>query len=113
MFLKKRFGGAARAVLLVAVSVCLMAVFALSAGLAGKNTTEQGIAVAQDSIRRAAVQCYALEGVYPPSYEYLRDHYGININEELYFVGFQYVADNLMPDITVIVRGKSIDEVMS
>lgn len=39
-----------------------------------------------DAIRRASVQCYSIEGRYPPSVEYLEDNYGIVIDRERYNV---------------------------
>ena len=60
--------------------------------------------IAEDSIRRAVVSCYALEGRYPDSYEYLRDHYGLRIDEDRFIIHYEVFASNIMPDITVIER---------
>ena len=38
------------------------------------------------AIRQASVQCYAIEGLYPPSVEYLEENYGIQIDRERYNV---------------------------
>ena len=54
------------------------------------------------ALRQTAVSCYAAEGIYPPSLEYMREHYGIRIDEERYLVDYQVIASNLMPDITVL-----------
>ena len=54
------------------------------------------------ALTRAAVACYAAEGIYPPDIQYLEDHYGIQINKELYTVKYVIFASNLMPDITVL-----------
>ncbi len=56
----------------------------------------------QAALTRAAVSCYAAEGEYPPDLAYLQDHYGIQINTDLYAVQYEYIASNLMPDITVL-----------
>lgn len=58
----------------------------------------------QNSIRRSVVQCYALEGRYPESLDYLKKHYGINYDEKKYFVDYTAQSSNLMPDITVLKR---------
>ncbi|MBP3927630.1 MAG: hypothetical protein J6D13_10740 [Clostridium sp.] len=55
-----------------------------------------------DAIRRASVQCYAIEGRYPPSVEYLEEHYGIVIDRSRCNVFYSGWASNVMPDITVI-----------
>lgn len=56
-------------------------------------------------VRRAAVSCYAVEGAYPESYEYLKEHYGAMVDEENYAVFYEVFASNIMPDITVIQIG--------
>lgn len=56
----------------------------------------------QQAITRATVACYAAEGIYPPDLNYLKDHYGIQINDSLYVIQYEYIASNLMPDITVL-----------
>ena len=57
------------------------------------------------AIRRSAAHCYATEGAYPESLDYLCGHYGLQIDEERYLVDYQVFASNLMPSITVIARG--------
>lgn len=54
------------------------------------------------AVRKAAVQCYALEGKYPKDVEYLIDNYQLNIETSSYKVYYTNNGDNLMPDIDVI-----------
>ena len=58
----------------------------------------------EQSLRRAAVACYAAEGIYPPDLDYLVDRYGLQIDEKRYIVSYESIADNLMPDITIMER---------
>ena len=58
----------------------------------------------QTALDRSILQCYALEGSYPSSLSYLEEHYGLTYNKELFFVDYQYIGDNLRPDITIIER---------
>ena len=44
----------------------------------------------------------SIEGRYPPSVQYLQEHYGVQIDEDRYYVFYDGFASNLMPDITVI-----------
>ena len=55
-----------------------------------------------EAVKRASVQCYAIEGRYPPSVEYLEEHYGISIDRKAYNVFYSGWASNIMPDITII-----------
>ncbi len=56
----------------------------------------------EDALNRASIQCYAIEGRYPPSVEYLEEHYGVVIDHKRFTVFYDGWADNVMPDITVI-----------
>ncbi len=64
----------------------------------GQESLEQ----LQEAIRRSCVACYAAEGAYPPSLEYIQKYYGVQIDEAKYTVHYMVIADNLMPDITVL-----------
>ncbi|MGI5981952.1 MAG: hypothetical protein ACOX8F_00735 [Sakamotonia sp.] len=58
----------------------------------------------EESIRRSCAACYAAEGIYPPDLSYLTSHYGIQIDERRYAVDYRAIAENLMPDITVLEK---------
>ena len=69
-------------------------------GISSKTEAEQ-LSVLKQAIQRASIQCYAIEGRYPPSVEYLEEHYGLSIDREKYHVFYDGWASNIMPDITV------------
>ncbi len=56
----------------------------------------------EEALTRAAVACYAIEGAYPPTLEYLVENYDVQINTERFTVKYELYASNLMPDITVL-----------
>ena len=58
----------------------------------------------EEAIHRDIVSCYALEGVYPESLEYLKEHYGLTYNEDRYIVNYEALGSNLMPDVTVMEK---------
>ena len=86
--------------------VGLAAVLCFFTGLSNLQNghSEEGRLQLEDSVRRAAVTCYAVEGIYPPDLEYLQEHYGIQIDETNYAVFYEVFASNMMPDITVVER---------
>lgn len=65
---------------------------------------EQDIRQLEQVLQRTAVACYAVEGAYPPSIEYMRQHYGLTYDENRYVVHYVLVASNFMPEITVMER---------
>ena len=60
------------------------------------------LSLVEENVRRAAVQCYALEGAYPQDFDYLAERYGVAVDESRCRVDYIYIGSNLMPDITVV-----------
>lgn len=86
----------------LALMLALLAVLVYGAQDLSARTDRENLSLLQQSIRRAAVECYALEGWYPDSIDYLVEHYGVYVDDERYMVDYRFVASNLMPDITVL-----------
>ena len=86
------------------VAVVLAAAALMTAGVSqlSRRTEEEGARNLVQAVRRASVQCYAIEGRDPPSVEYLEENYGIAIDRECYHVFFEGIASNIMPELTVI-----------
>ena len=61
----------------------------------------------EEAIRRDMVICYAMEGAYPESLEYLTEHYGLTINRQSYLVVYEAFASNQLPEVQVLVRGEN------
>lgn len=66
------------------------------------TTTEEQVKSLEQAIRQSVVQCYAVEGTYPPSLDYLKEHYGIFYDSNLFYVDYTSIGSNIMPDITII-----------
>ena len=60
------------------------------------------------ALRQSTIQCYAVEGFYPESMEYLEENYGIRYDHDRFFVDYQPVGQNIMPEITVIRKGEGL-----
>ncbi|MBO5122922.1 MAG: hypothetical protein J6B99_07140 [Oscillospiraceae bacterium] len=84
-------------------ALCLI-FFVTSLASVDRQQGEEGRQQLETALRRAAVACYAAEGIYPPTVEYLQQHYGVQIEEERYIVFYEIFANNLMPDITVLEK---------
>lgn len=92
--------------MLVILIVLAAAVFLLCKGVQKMETGQQAESLKQldSSIRKATMTCYATEGVYPPSVQYLKENYGIQIDEGKFTVFYEVFGDNMMPEITVMER---------
>ena len=85
---------------MILILTLLLFAAALSRLDAGRQ--DQGRQQLEEAVRRSAVSCYALEGAYPTSLDYLRQHYGLSYDGNRYSVHYTVIAANLMPDITVL-----------
>ena len=106
---KSIFRKSAWDVLRGAIVPLLFTVAVMGMILYGLRQTEEasraeGLRILEDSIRRAVVIAYAVEGRYPESVEYIVDNFGIHIDNTRYVVHYKIFASNLLPDITVFER---------
>ena len=67
-----------------------------------RGRDDQAIADLENSIKKASLACYASEGIYPPDLAYIEDHYGIQVDNDRYWVDYNVFASNIMPEITVL-----------
>ena len=79
----------------------------IAAAVVGLRKTEissraEGLRLLEESVMRAAVQCYAIEGSYPESIAYIEKRYGVYIDRTRYAVHYEIFASNILPDITVV-----------
>ncbi len=68
------------------------------------STVERQKESLQDAIERDVLHCYAVEGFYPPSLEYLESHYGLRYDHTIFFVDYVPIGSNIRPDVTIIVK---------
>jgi hypothetical protein len=92
------------AILLAAVLLLALILGPIS-GQISRDLAQQSSQTVRDAVLRSAVQCYAVEGAYPSSLEYLEKHYGLVINHRKYIVSYDAYASNLAPNVRVLVRG--------
>ncbi|MDR1560225.1 MAG: hypothetical protein LBS84_11135 [Clostridiales bacterium] len=58
----------------------------------------------EEIIRKAAVQCYALEGAFPEEIYYLKN-YGVVFNEDRFYFHYEFNGiSNYLPNIYVVPR---------
>ena len=67
-----------------------------------RDLAVQGAQAVYTAVMDQALQCYALEGAWPSSLEYLEQHYGLQINHNRYIVAYEVFASNQPPAVTVL-----------
>ena len=88
--------------------LCIVLVLAAAVLLANRIGTAQGAAetdIVRDAVKNAALTCYAVEGAYPDSVDYLREHYRLAYDEDRYLITYDAFASNMIPDIWVTEVG--------
>ena len=91
-----------RGLLLPVVVVGALLCFATALDGLDKGRNAEDLRQLEEALRRGCVACYAAEGIYPPDLDYLKEYYGLQIDETRYTVYYSAIAENLMPDITVL-----------
>lgn len=89
---------------LLLFAIALIVALWVAFGFVAEQAKEQGAQTLRDSIMDAAMQCFAIEGCYPPSLEYLQENYGLSVNEDDYTVVYVAFASNVPPSVDVRMR---------
>ena len=62
---------------------------------------EQGLKLTKEAAVRTMIECYAIEGIYPPNVQYMVDNYNLSYDDTKYFIHYDAFASNIMPTIDV------------
>ena len=108
---KKRLFGALRGLVMPVLALAVLLCFFTGVSNLKGGSGDEGKRQLEVSIRRCAAACYAAEGIYPPTVDYMRENYGLQVDESRYYVDYQVFAENLMPDFTVldVAEGPSLE----
>lgn len=90
--------------LIPTITVALVVIFSVALSNIDSDRSSLTLSQTEEAVRRSCISCYSAEGVYPPSLDYLKEKYGLQIDEENYAVFYTAVGGNLMPDITVLEK---------
>lgn len=60
-----------------------------------------------DAVNQAIVNCYAIEGRYPESIQYLIENYGLQADFGKYAVSYEIFAENIRPHVKIIRLGEA------
>lgn len=102
--MKEKLQSGLKGILFSVLALVILLFFMTALNNLKMGNTEEGKKQLEQALQRCAVTCYATEGIYPPDIDYMKEHYGIRIDESRYLVRYEVFAENLMPDITVLER---------
>ena len=95
-------------VLPIAAFLALFLFFLQGINAVNDTTLEKQQESLETAISRSISQCYAVEGVYPPSLDYLEAHYGLLYDADVFLIDYEYYGSNLLPDVTVLRKKQSV-----
>ena len=96
--LEKRKSWLVWMLLILMIAVALILVFT---GESGRDLSDSSAYAIRAAVQRSALQCYAVEGAYPPDLQYLEDNYGLQVNRQDFYVTYEAFASNLPPTVRV------------
>ncbi len=85
--------------------VVVMCLFLAGISFLSSSDARDDKQILSDALQRDIVHCYAVEGFYPPTLSYIEQHYGLTYNHSDYLVDYEYVGENVMPNVMIIERG--------
>lgn len=62
-----------------------------------------------DAINRDIIHCYCVEGMYPPSVNYMKEHYGLTYDESKYIIDYEYIGANILPSVMIIPKNAAVN----
>lgn len=92
--------------LIISVIICavVIALFYFAFSSVSAQTVSEERAALEMALNRSITHCYAIEGHYPESLDYIKENYGLTYDESLFYVVYHPLGENLMPDVTIIER---------
>ena len=94
----------ARYLILPVLMLAAVYILLVSAGSVSERQQAESLKQMEDTIYKAVLNCYAIEGSYPATIDYVEQHYGLQIDHDRYDVFYEIFAENVMPEITVIEK---------
>jgi hypothetical protein len=101
VFREKRSTGALKLVAFAAAAVLIVVLILSVVSSLDRSHREESAKIDREAVVRAIVQCYSLEGRYPPDLDYLKKNYGLTLDRDKYVYHYQTIGENMMPRISL------------
>ncbi|MDR1042542.1 MAG: hypothetical protein LBL54_01395 [Clostridiales Family XIII bacterium] len=102
VFREKRSYWALKLLIFVAAAAALIVLVWNVASSLDRSQEVESMRMGEEAVVRATVQCYSLEGRYPPDLEYLEKNYGLTLDKDKYLYHYETVGENIMPRIKLL-----------
>ena len=102
--MRKRDSSARNLIISLAVFVIIAVCFWCAADSVSERTQAEERMLLEAALNRSITHCYAIEGTYPESLEYLTKNYGLTYDEDKFYIDYQPLGADIMPDVTFIEK---------
>lgn len=91
--------GVALVILVMVFAIAITAISSVQSSRKAENAE-----IIETGVRRAAMECYANEGFFPESIDYLIENYHLYTDTEHCIIHYSAISSNIMPEIKVIAK---------
>lgn len=91
----------------LAAFIAILLVLLTGVGQIDARSSDEQAASLRETVLRAVLTCYAVEGRYPADAAYLCDYYGLTYDRQRFTVVLDAFAENILPDISVLSGGEA------
>lgn len=82
----------------------MIAWFVISVNNAASSKEDRELSALKNTVENGITMCYAVEGVYPESVEYLSSNYGLIYDKSKYIIHYDIFASNIRPTVMILER---------
>lgn len=99
---KQKSHSGIKTILVIFMFFAVIAIFFYETNIFGKSTDDREKESLEKALNNSITYCYAIEGSYPESLEYIKKHYGLVYNESKYYIDYRAQGSNLKPLVTIV-----------
>lgn len=99
LYKKKKFSSGP--ILGIVLFVVCFIFFYVAIANVSSDVDENEVQTLKKAIDKAITTCYAIEGTYPESIEYIEENYGVVIEHDKYVVVYDLLGPNVKPNVIV------------
>lgn len=95
----------------LALFAAMIVWFLLAMRNTASSTKSRELQALKNTVENSITMCYAVEGTYPESVEYLCANYGLIYDKDKYIVYYDSFASNIRPTVTILERRAGSEKV--
>jgi hypothetical protein len=86
----------------IIIFVAVIVVFLCGVSMLSNSSALDDKTILEEAVKKDIAHCYAVEGTYPPSVEYMEEHYGLNYDKEHYIIDYEMIGANIYPSYMIV-----------